>query len=107
VLQDRRTVCVIADCVGKPTDEKSSRCSAKATDAHPCISGNGDRSLLAPARNPQSRAGANDYEDDLSAQLRLFHHSRLGLFRNPVVRASHSDTFLGRKGVYRDFGSRR
>jgi hypothetical protein len=44
VLQGRRTVCILTDCVGKPTDKKTSRCFAMATDVHPRSSGNGDRS---------------------------------------------------------------
>ena len=54
VLQGRHAACIHLEYVGKPTDEK-------ATDAHPRTSGNGDQSLLAPAHNPQSRAGAGDH----------------------------------------------
>jgi hypothetical protein len=37
-----------ADHVDKPTDNKSSRCFATATDAHPHADGNSDQSLIGP-----------------------------------------------------------
>jgi len=55
IVYGMRTISLLN--VEKPTDNKTSRCSATAADARSrrCSGGDGDQSYLAPARNLSAR----------------------------------------------------